>query len=199
MPEAIAILAGGAMRDERGVWRSSDLLRSECGPPGSYFRMKAGFYLHQEDMNRVLIASGGRGECRSVLPPELTLSAMIKSELVEFGVPEESILEEKKGENTYQQLFELVAMRASHRFGNLSIVSSEHHLDRINAMIQYKEELADLRRNCYTVSAEEVVLRHEPHWRFLLDGAYVKEPLATIIRKEKEGVQQVKAGTYRFS
>ena len=65
-------------------------------------------------------------------------------------------------------------------------------------MIHYKEDLAELLNLASLVSAEEVVLKREPHWRAVIDEAYKVEPLRTIIEKEKMGIEQIKNGMYKF-
>src|SRR3989338_6165011 len=102
--EAIFVISGGFKRDEAGEWVSSDFERSDCGPVGSNIRMLAGWYLYKKNPQRSIIVSGGRGECEGLLPQNLTLSKILKRELLELGVPEDNIIEEDQGNTTYQQL-----------------------------------------------------------------------------------------------
>lgn len=195
--EAIFVISGGFKRDEVGKWMSSDFTKSDCGPVGSNIRMLAGWYLYKENP-RIIIASGGRGECEGLLPHNLTLSAILKRELVEQGVLEEHIIEENRGNNTYQQLVALAHIIKQYKFKTVLIVSNTHHLPRIEAMLQYKQELSEIKKVVKTISADQIVVANNASWKAVIEEAYQREPTLSTIKKEIKGTKQIKNGTYKF-
>lgn len=196
--EAIFVISGGFKRNEAGEWSSSDFEISDCGPMGSNIRMLAGWYLYKENPDRIIITSGGRGECDNLLPRELTLSAILKRELLELGVPEEHIIEENQGDNTYQQLVALGYIIKQYKFKIVLIVSNAHHLPRIEAMLQYKQELSEVKKAAKIVSADQIVIANDSLWKAIIEEAYSREPTLSTIKKEVKGTSQIKDGTYKF-
>ena len=78
------------------------------------------------------------------------------------------------------------------------IVSSTHHLPRIEAMLNYVQDLDCLRQIAKTVSADEVVIENDPSWKSIIKRAYLCEPILSVIKKEIEGVRQIKSGVYKY-
>lgn len=196
--EYILLLSGGFKRESE-TWRSTLFdEKGDCGPTGSIARVIAARVLYEENRERILIASGGRGECETMLPQGLYLSSILRRELIEMGVPESSIFEDTTSHNTYEQLTEMRSFLETHGDAPVLIVSNAFHIPRIQAMLEYRPELAHLAKLSYTVVAEPLILEQKPEWQSTIETAYASEPLMTIIRKEKEGVVSIKAGTYRF-
>lgn len=199
MPNAIVILAGGFKRDKGGVWHSSDFEGSDCGPPVSHIRILAGRYLYEENPQRCILVSGGRGECNALLESGITLSAIMKRELVESGIPENAILEDSLSNNTYQSLRNLIPFIQRHGLREITLVSSgHHHLERIGALLHHIPAFAKLKDAATLVSAEEIVSARDPRSGALIREAYGKEPFPRILASERAGVEQIRKGTYRL-
>jgi len=186
------------MRGATGQYVSSDFSKSDCGPIGSNTRLLAGYFLYKKNSKRVIIISGGRGECSGMLPKNITLASVLKRELLERGVPEGIIIEENGSNNTYQQLMALDRIARENKLKSALIVSSTHHLPRIEAMLNYVQDLDCLRQIAKTVSADEVVIENDPSWKSIIKRAYLCEPILSVIKKEIEGVRQIKSGVYKY-
>ncbi len=197
--EAIVVLTGGFSLDKDGKLISSDFEKGERGPPGSIIRMLAALYLYQENPDRLIIVSGGRGEWDDLLPKEETLSGVLKQELIENGVPEENIIEENKGNNTYRQLRALLPIIEKYKLSSILVTSHSHHLPRIEATLKYLPELSEVMKIAKTVSADDIVIKKDPSWKKIIKEAYQREPTLTIIAKEKIGTEQIKNGTYKLN
>jgi len=197
--EAVCIISGGIKRNEAGEWVSSDFVRSDCGPLGSNIRLLAGYYLYEKDPQRIMIVSGGHGECGRILPEGLSLSGVLKRELIEHGVPEKSIIEENQSNNTYQQLRALDHIIKQHTLKRIFVVSNTYHISRIKAMLQFAPDLTEVAKVAETVFADDIVTQHDLSQRVVIDEAYNREPTLSVIAKEIEGVKQIKNGTYRFT
>lgn len=196
--EAIAVLAGGFYEDEKGEWRSSTFAKTDCGPLGSIVRVLAGSYLYKENPKPIIVSGSVGGDCVNILPQGLTSSAILKKELVELGVPAGEILEEAKGKKTHEQLIEIERMLRTLPFLRLKLVSSAHHLPRIEALLKYVPEIAALRNMSELVAAEAVVVKHDFSWKTIINEAYKTEPILRIIAQENQGILDIKRGKYRF-
>lgn len=195
----IVVLAGGFKRDRDGEWRSSDFEGSDCGPPASHIRVLAARYLYEEDPSRRILVSGGRGTCSSLLESGVTLSAIMKRELVAFGIPGSSILEESLSDNTYQSLRNLaLLMRQCGLLEILLVSSGHHHLERIGALLRHVPEFSGLKDAATLVPAEEVVSARDPRLGALIRETYEKEPFPRILQDERAGVEQIERGTYKL-
>lgn len=194
----IVVFAGGFKRDKDGLWHSSDFEGSDCGPPASHIRVLAGRYLYEENTQRKIIVSGGRGECDSLLEKGVTLSSIMKQELMDFGIPDGSILEDPLANNTYQSLRNLSQLIQQYGMRKIMLVSSEHHhLNRIKAMLENVLAFSEMNKIITLVSAENVVSAKDPTIGVSIYEAYRKEPFPSILAKETAGIEQIKNGTYR--
>ena len=108
----IEILGGGLRQDENGHWRTTlgEKEGDNFGPTNDRLRVLAAVALWEKDKNLVVIASGGQGQLKGSLPPDLTVAKVIKGELTDLGLPAEKITEEGKSGSTYGQLLALAEM-----------------------------------------------------------------------------------------
>ncbi|MEK7194231.1 MAG: YdcF family protein [Patescibacteria group bacterium] len=197
-PKEVVVIFAGGFAQKNGQWISRRFGDDGVGPPGSDLRMLAGAYLYQEDPSRLLITSGGRGYLDSLFPLGLTMAGVIKRELVGKGVPADSVIEEFKSSNTYSQLSALQDLALEYKFTSVLLVSSSHHLPRIEAMLKYAPGLREIEKIARTVSADEVVIKKDLSWKKVIETNYNREPLKSIIEREPSGIEQIKNGTYKF-
>lgn len=194
----IVVLAGGFKRDKDGVWHSSDFDGSDCGPPVSHIRLLAARYLYEEDPTRRILVVGGRGVCLSLLENDITLSTVMRRELVESGVPESAISEESLSNNTYQNIEHLLPFLRQHEVRELLIVSSEYHVPRIETLLEHVPAFAEIQKIAKVVSADNVVSSKDSLLAARVRETYTREPFPSILAKEVEGVEQIRRGTYRL-
>ena len=197
----IVVLSGGAIKDEKtGKWRTTkfDDKGDNFGVQGDYLRTIAGSYLYKAKPDSTLIASGGRGQLKNI-PGAPTLAAILKSELMNLGVPSKKIIKEEKSGSTYGQLKIIGKMKIEHKSDEVIFISNKWHLPRIKAMISYAPGLEKEIKKAKLIAAEEVVLKYDrQRWQPIISQAYKSKAIKKRIALEKQGVKQVKEGTYKF-
>jgi hypothetical protein len=196
MKTLISIL-GGAIWYDQGHWQTNgiDGPGDGRGLINDRFRVLAAAYLYQKNhANTLLLAQGGLAtENRP------SIASVMKQELEALSVPKDVILVEEHSFSTFSQLYELKHY-IKDPSTQLFIVSNEWHLPRIAAMIQWIPELQELStRKPQLCAAEEVLLQtDEKKWRNIIETLRQREDILTRISKEQEGVDQLKAGLYKY-
>jgi len=201
--EIVVILAAGAKKDASGRWVSTDLLEDErWGSPGGRMRVLAASVLYQKDPSRVIIASGGRGwDIKQDESQRPNLAGIIKHELMESGVPEEKIIEETASNTTFEQLFELKKIIQHGQYKSVLIISNEWHLPRIKAMLNYKDDLKELKKitEVKLISAEKVLMKHNKNqWQKIIRVSYDSKAMKQRIILEKQGIKLIKNNSYNY-
>lgn len=206
--EVIAVLGGGLKKDENG-WRTTryDEMGDDFGVQGDRLRVDAAFELYKDfskkNKNLLLLSSGGRGQLRDI-PDSPTVASVIKKELLMMGIPEEKILLEENSNNTYQQLQQLILILQNRPPEKCLILSNCWHLPRIRAMIEYGPRLNYLKErlmagNLSLISAEQVLLDPDPdQWKESINIAFKGAAMQERIKKEEQGVAQIKSGLYKW-
>lgn len=202
--KTIVILGGGLFKDSAGRWRTTlgEEEGDKFGPTNDRLRVLAAAALWEKDKNLIVVASGGQGQLKGSLPPDLTVAKVIKSELTDLGLPAEKITEEEKSGSTYGQLLALAEMiEKGEILGEISIISNEWHLPRIKAMIEHsdlKETFAEKKINL--VAAEEVLLQLKTkEWKEFIEKTRNNPAMKKRLDIEAKGVEQIKNGTYKFA
>ncbi|MDO8429802.1 MAG: YdcF family protein [bacterium] len=208
MIDVIVVLGGGLKKDKNG-WRTTNFDESgdNFGVQGDRLRVDATYYLYKKfsspNKNLLIISSGGRGQLRNISDSP-SVSSVIKKELVALGVPKEKILLEENSNNTYQQLQQLILIIQNFHLKNCLILSNGWHLHRIRAMIEYGPGLDFLKErltagNLSLVSAEQVLIDSNPsQWKELIDVALGSVAMQERVKKEAQGVVEIKSGLYKF-
>src|SRR3990167_7826314 len=191
-------LMGGGLVNDAGVWRTTNYDEGDkFGIIGDRAVVVAAGFLYQDEPEQLCVAAGGRGQDQDIkdAPP---VSAVLKQELIKLGVLNEDIMEENNSGNTYQQLRELQNIWQAKNFTQAALISNQHGLARIEAMIEYKIELAhfkDLLRvgRLKLLSAEEILLERAPaEWGGKIKRAYASEAMKKRIALEERGARQIK-------
>lgn len=204
MKKAIAILSAGIKKNKDGQWASTDLSKSDnkLGAPGGKMRVIAASYLFKDNPETAIIASGGRGwDVVGDEPDRPNLSAIIKHELVELGVLPEKIIEENNSNKTMEQLKEIAKTADRKGINHVIIITNDYHLARVKAMIEFNDSLNEMFKNnqINLKSAEKICLQYDQEkWQNTINDAYESEEMKKRIKMEKNGVKQIKEGTYKF-
>lgn len=204
--QKIIVVLGGALKKDVGGWRTTNFDEGDnFGLSGDRLRVVAASFIIKSlnNNNFLVIASGGKGQYRNI-PGAPNLSAVVKKELIALGVPADKIVEENKSNNTYEQLMELKKMIKARKLQEVIIISNKHHLPRIKVMIQYDAELKQMSRQVNIglklVAAEDIILKYEPsRWKKVVAKAFASQAMKQRIKLEKQGVAQIKNGTYKFN
>src|SRR3989344_3732240 len=198
---AIIVLGGGLIKGPDERWHTT---RFEKGTKesGGRLRVEAVFHLAKNEYpNAVVVVSGGWGRKREGVEDAPKLCDVIKSELIELGLSEDRIIEEANSNTTYEQIAELKKLAMKRGFNKLILMTNDYHLERMKAFLEYIPEFRKL-PGSYRIkleSAEQVLLRYDPGtWKNVIEEAYSSPELKDRIEKEKNGVEDVKAGGYKF-
>lgn len=197
--KAIIILGGSLKKDKAGRWRTTSFSEGDdYGALGDRLRVIAGEYLHKEDSDRPIFALGGRGQLEGTDAP--AVSEVIKDELVERGVPAECIFTETESGSTWQQLQALKGIIDHNNFSDITLISNEYHLPRIQAMLETDEELRALWQagKLKTESAESILINQEPYWEVAIKSSYERPDIKKRIALEQKGVEDIREGKYKF-
>ncbi len=198
--KAIVIVGGSVRKDDQGRWRTTLLSEGdEHGALGDRLRVIAGAMLYKEETSQKIIALGGRGQLAQV-PNAPAVADIIKKELIACDVPVDAIITETESGNTFQQLQSLKKILHDYDFQRVLIVSNTYHLPRIEAMIEMDVELKHMLNQGHIElrSAEEILVEREPERKEEIDRAYASKQMQERIKKEQEGVSQLKEGTYKL-
>lgn len=191
---AIVILGGGLIKNKRGQWHSTGFK----GPVfASHLRVLAGYYLFKKKPDSLIIASGGKGYLKKIRDAP-TVAQIMKRELVAMGIPSKSILEEKRSDNTHQQLQGIKKILPFHKINKISIVTNWYHLGRTRAFISQDTAMNKLLKynKIKLEAAESIVQKHEPGLKNKIKMLYQSNKMKTVIILERTGIRQIKNGTY---
>lgn len=202
---AIIILGGGLRKDGSGKWHTTNFNEKSFSGrvEGGRLRVIAAFYLYKNNPDILLISSGGAGKYKDI-HGAVPVAEVMRNELLNLGVKEKNILIENKSKHSFDQLRLLSAIIKKHNIRKIIIISNKYHLPRVKAMIEYVDNLKNIREllnnNLIKLkSAEDIVLKTDPKkWRKIIDRAYKSDDMKKRIMAEKQGVSQIKKGTYKF-
>ena len=199
--EAIFILGGGLIKDN-GKWRTTnfDEPGDNFGTLGDRLRVLAADVMYKRDPELLLIPSCGKGQYKDISDAP-AVAEVIKKELIELGIPINSIIKEEKSGNTWQQLQQFKKIINQQGFSKASFLSNRHHLPRVQAMIEVDDDLNKMlaEGKIGLVSAEEVLIEHDAaKWEQYINDAYQSKAVKKRIALEKEGVKQIRERTYKY-
>lgn len=202
--KAIIIISAGAKKNKNGTWSNTDLTErnNQLGAPGGKQRVIAASYLHKIMPDCFLIASGGRGyDIKDKSSNRPDLCQITKNELKGLSLPESKIIMENKSNTTFEQLQELKKIILKLRFDFVIIVSNKYHLPRLKAMINkdlaLSSYLTDGKINL--ISAEKILLKqNHKKWEKIIEEAYSSAWMRARIKKEKQGIKDLKNNKYKF-
>jgi len=202
--KAIIIISAGVKKNKNGAWANTDLTEKDnkLGAPGGRLRVIAASYLHKIMPDYFLIASGGRGyDIKDKSPNRPDLCRITVSELKKLGLPENKIIMENKSNTTFKQLQELKKIILKLKLESVIIISNKYHLPRIKVMINNDAALKRFMANgkMKLFSAEQILLKQNfEKWIQTIKRAYESEWMNARIRKEKQGIKDLKDNKYRF-
>lgn len=198
--ELLCILGGGLIRDENGKWHTMEYDKGgdKFGFSNDRWRVLAAAIHWKNNPGCVILASGGRGQYKSVKGAP-TIASVIKSELIDFEVPENIISIEDNSNNTLEQLIEITRIAKKSNFKNIVLLTNEWHIPRVETFLKSRlylpQEIGAL--NVKTVSAEEILIEDNPYkWSGIVEEVKLREDYKKRIEMEKLGVEDIEKGVY---
>lgn len=198
--EVIFIMGGGLVKDA-GVWRTTNFNEGDnFGISGDRLRVLAAAYLYKKNKNLFFIALGGRGQLKKI-PGSPAVAKVIKKELVNLAIPAKKIRIETRSGNTYGQLKALKVIITKHKISQAAIISNQHHLRRIKAMLALAPAVKGIQKmaKIKLIAAETVVLKYGGRkWKKIIDRVRRSQAMKERNKLERTGVRQIKRGTYQW-
>lgn len=137
----------------------------------------------------------------------------MQQELINKGIDPEHILLEEKSISTATELVEMVKMTVANNWSNITIITSDYHIPRTQAIFknleaiinyddpEFRQAISEFHaRNCEVsfVSAEEVLSNANPHYANLISKAHESEGYIKRAAAEKQGLKDLSEGRYRI-
>jgi hypothetical protein len=144
---------------------------------------------------------------------EPTHARVVADELIEYGIPTESIVLQEKSTNTITEIIELIKVSVENNWHIVSVISNEYQIPRIKEFINsldkfvgsdksFENALSKFREEGYKinlVSAEDVLSVRSPHYDALIEKVKKTEAYEQRVAAESRGTERIKDGSYRRS
>lgn len=202
--DTVAVFGGGMIRDEHGKWRTTRFEETgdNFGVMGDYIRVLAAKEIYKKNQKVTIITIGSKGQF-SHIPDAPALAKLLKQELIAYGIPENAVIEEKNGGNTYQQIIAIAELIKNSSFKKCGLISNRYHLPRIRAMIEHNETLKKSLNpdTIIYLCAEDILIEldHQNNWKEMLEKVYESKAMKERIALEDKGVKEIVEGRYRYS
>lgn len=145
-----------------------------------------------------------------------SMARVTAQELKKRGVEQEKIIIQENSYSTFTELIELIRLIVQNNWHNVAVIANEFHIPRAQAMLAHINDLHDpngyskkpevqeaLRKikeiqsvHIAFVSAEEVLLMANPHYKKVIDAARQLPAWKETVEKETVATIQVQAGEY---
>lgn len=194
------VLGGGLVQDDSGEWHTVEYAKGgdKFGFSNDRWRVLAAAVHWKKNPDCMMLVSGGRGQYRSIKGVP-TIASVIKSELIEIGVPEASIVIEDNSDNTHEQLIKVVEVAKKNNFRDIVLLTSEWHIPRVEAFLNSESYLSKETGNLTitTVSAEEILKKDDPYkWSEIIEEVKQRDDYKERVKIELKGVEDIEKGVY---
>lgn len=128
-----------------------------------------------------------------------TEAAVMKAELMAFGVPETCICLEEGSRTTEENARELAKLLSTESFQEkktIGVVTSSWHIRRTDAFLK-REGLKREGRTIKYFSSDTVLCRYLPEFRENMYMLYHRQEMKKRIQDEHNGYHALKSGTYQ--
>lgn len=199
---AVAILSGAIIKDSAGRWRTTTFADQgdEYGALGDSLRVLAATVLYKKNPKLVFILFGGKGQLGK-FPGIPAMAGVIKSELMELGVPKKKIFIAGNSNTTFESLINLKKIIEEKNHQKIIIISNRYNLPRVRMMIKKTPELAVFyqSRQIKLAAAEKILIEHQPSlWRDKIKIAYQTSAMKKRQELERKGTKDFATGKYVF-
>jgi hypothetical protein len=143
-------------------------------------------------------------------PHEPTMASVVKDELVQRKVDPDRIILEEDSFSTITQFTEMIKMAVQKDWHKITVLTNEYNLpratmqfDNLDSIVddaKFQEVLQTFKERGGTVSiidADTIMRIVSDHFASYLDQVSQTEPYKETIRREKQGLEDLKKGEYR--
>lgn len=145
----------------------------------------------------------------------ISTAKIYAKELKTLGIPEEQIELEEKSTNTITELIEMFKMAKKNGWQSVSILTTEVHIERVQAMLDHLEELAKKfckddkdffeawdyfekgkKLQTHLLPSEEIMLSRNYRYQKIIEAVRNSDLYKKRVEAEKRGIKQIEDGTY---
>ena len=198
--DVVVVLGGNVRRTKSGRWVTTSYTEGREKSIGAHARTLAAAELYKQGKAKKFIVSTGQTVTipgKNIPDPNApSESAVMKNEMVRYGIPEDDIILEEKSNSTLTNAIESAKIIRQMDFKRIGLLTSFWHLER--AMVMFEAQRLDIEgRSITPISADEIVAeisrRHAKIVENMENSPTIKKRLAS----EVEGIKAFKEGKYK--
>lgn len=189
----VVIVHGGNIRRTKRGYVSTSFLEGPEKSIGAHSRSLAAAELYKRGEASFFITSTGKTHPDPEAPSE---AAVMKAEMVRYGVPSEIIIEEDISTTTLTNAQESAKIIRERDFRTIGILTSSWHLRRTKAMFDTIGLEAEGRK-VKLLSPERILMDKSPRYKKIIREVYRSDKMKQRIKNENQGVEALRSGTYQ--
>jgi vancomycin permeability regulator SanA len=191
----VAVILGGNIRLFNGKYISSSYEENTDKGVGGRGRVVTAAIFYHLGLASDFIVSTGKTHPNSDAPTE---AAVMKTELIDYGVPDSCITLEEKSVNTLENAIEVARILRTDKFKQataIALVSNSYHLRRMYTFFDAQGLTAE-GRHLTLISCDRIMYEILPELRQFIIDLYNSPSMKARMKGEAQGVIDFYAGGY---
>lgn len=198
--DVVVVLGGNVRRTKSGRWVTTSYTEGKEKSIGAHARVMAAAELRKQGKAKIFIVSTGQTVTipgTDIPDPKTpTEAAVMKEEMVRYGIPAEDIILEEKSDSTLTNAIECAKIIRKMDFKRIGLLTSFWHLER--AMVMFESQRLDIEgRSIIPLSADEIVASISKRHAKIVENMENSPTLKKRIAAETEGINAFKEGRYQ--
>ncbi len=192
----VAVILGGNIRLFNGKYISSPYEESMDKGVGGRGRVVTAAIFYHLGLASNFIVSTGKTHPNSDAPTE---AAVMKTELIAYGVPDSCITIEEKSVNTLENAIEVARILRTDKFKQataIALISNSYHLRRMYTFFDAQGLTAE-GRHLTLISCDRILYEVIPELRQCIIDLYNGPSMKARIKGEAQGVRDFYARRYK--
>jgi uncharacterized SAM-binding protein YcdF (DUF218 family) len=194
--DVVVVLGGNIVKSGVG-YITTPYIKGTKKSFGAQGRVITAAFLYHQGVCDCIILSTGKTDPEDQGAP--TEAAVMKAELMSYGVPETCIYLEEGSRTTEENARELAKLLSTESFQEkktIGVVTSSWHIRRTDAFLK-REGLKTEGRTIKYISSDTMLCRYLPEFREDMYRLYRKQGMKDRIQDERNGYNALKNGTYQ--
>ena len=194
--DVVVVLGGNIVKSGMG-YVTTPYTKGTKKSFGAQGRVITAAFLYHQGVCDCIILSTGKTDPEDPHAP--TEAAVMKAELIAFGVPETSIYLEEGSRTTEENARELAKLLSTESFKEkrtIAVVTSSWHIRRTDAFLE-REGVKREGGTIKYISSDTILCRYLPEFRADMYTQYHRSEMKERIRDERNGYYALKNGTYQ--